>query len=72
MSGVLAYLFVCHDLALIEVIADRVMVMKSGAVVETELHPDAAGRHTRTDPTIGTRGLTRCSAKGFEIHLFRQ
>lgn len=31
----LAYLFVCHDLALIEVIADRVMVMKSGEVVET-------------------------------------
>lgn len=31
----LAYLFVCHDLALIEVIADRVMVMKAGEVVET-------------------------------------
>ncbi|MGN5237204.1 MULTISPECIES: ATP-binding cassette domain-containing protein [unclassified Rhodococcus (in: high G+C Gram-positive bacteria)] len=31
----LAYLFVCHDLALIEVIADRVLVMKSGTVVES-------------------------------------
>lgn len=31
----LAYLFVCHDLALVEVIADRVMVMASGEVVET-------------------------------------
>lgn len=31
----LAYLFVCHDLALIEVIADRVLVMKSGSVVES-------------------------------------
>jgi ABC-type glutathione transport system ATPase component len=30
----LAYLFVSHDLALIEVIADRVMVMRSGRVVE--------------------------------------
>jgi ABC-type glutathione transport system ATPase component len=31
----LAFVFVCHDLALIEVIADRVLVMKSGAVVES-------------------------------------
>lgn len=31
----MAYLFIGHDLALIEVIADRVMVMKGGAVVET-------------------------------------
>ncbi|MCL2535701.1 MAG: ATP-binding cassette domain-containing protein [Nocardiaceae bacterium] len=31
----LAYLFVCHDLALIEVIADRVLVMRSGEVVES-------------------------------------
>lgn len=31
----LAYLFVCHDLALIEVIADRVMVMAGGKVVES-------------------------------------
>lgn len=31
----LAYLFVSHDLALVEVIADRVMVMASGKVVET-------------------------------------
>lgn len=30
-----AYLFIGHDLALIEVIADRVMVMKGGEVVET-------------------------------------
>jgi ABC-type glutathione transport system ATPase component len=30
----LAYLFVIHDLALVEVIADRVMVMKSGEIVE--------------------------------------
>lgn len=30
----LAYLFVCHDLALIEVIADRVLVMARGEVVE--------------------------------------
>lgn len=32
----LAYLFVCHDLALVEVIADRVMVMASGEVVEAD------------------------------------
>ncbi|WP_433087122.1 ATP-binding cassette domain-containing protein [Dactylosporangium sp. CA-052675] len=32
----LAYLFVCHDLALVEVIADRVMVMASGEVVESD------------------------------------
>ncbi|MEU9507415.1 ATP-binding cassette domain-containing protein [Micromonospora sp. NPDC048170] len=32
----LAYLFVCHDLALVEVIADRVLVMASGEVVETD------------------------------------
>lgn len=32
----LAYLFVCHDLALVEVIADRVMVMASGEVVEED------------------------------------
>ncbi|MEU6073790.1 ATP-binding cassette domain-containing protein [Micromonospora sp. NPDC047074] len=32
----LAYLFVCHDLALVEVIADRVMVMASGEIVETD------------------------------------
>ncbi|MCJ0902859.1 ATP-binding cassette domain-containing protein [Rhodococcus sp. ARC_M6] len=31
----LAYLFVCHDLALIEVIADRVLVMARGEVVES-------------------------------------
>ena len=31
----LAYLFVCHDLALVEVIADRVLVMAAGEVVET-------------------------------------
>jgi peptide/nickel transport system ATP-binding protein/oligopeptide transport system ATP-binding protein len=30
----LAYLFVCHDLALVEVIADRVLVMAAGEVVE--------------------------------------
>jgi ABC-type glutathione transport system ATPase component len=30
----LAYLFVCHDLALVEVIADAVMVMAAGRVVE--------------------------------------
>lgn len=31
----LAYLFIGHDLALIEIIADRVIVMKSGSIVET-------------------------------------
>ena len=31
----IAYLFVCHDLALIEVIADRVLVMADGKIVET-------------------------------------
>ncbi len=30
----LAYLFVCHDLALVEVISDRVLVMAAGEVVE--------------------------------------
>jgi ABC-type glutathione transport system ATPase component len=30
----LAYVFVIHDLALVEVIADRVMVMKAGEIVE--------------------------------------
>ena len=31
----LSYLFITHDLALVEVIADRVMVMRHGKVVET-------------------------------------
>ena len=31
----LSYLFITHDLALVEVIADRVMVMRHGSVVET-------------------------------------
>jgi ABC-type glutathione transport system ATPase component len=31
----LSYLFITHDLALVEVIADRVMVMRHGRVVET-------------------------------------
>ncbi|BCN60992.1 ATP-binding cassette domain-containing protein [Prescottella equi] len=47
----LAYLFVCHDLALIEVIADRVMVMKSGEVVETgtveQIYASPAQDYTR-------------------------
>ncbi len=47
----LAYLFVCHDLALIEVIADRVMVMKSGEVVETgtveQIYASPAQAYTR-------------------------
>ncbi|MEE2034175.1 ATP-binding cassette domain-containing protein [Rhodococcus chondri] len=47
----LAYLFVCHDLALIEVIADRVLVMKSGEVVETgfttQIYSDPEEDYTR-------------------------
>jgi len=30
----LAYLFICHDLSIVEVLADRVMVMRGGRVVE--------------------------------------
>lgn len=48
----MAYLFIGHDLALIEVIADRVMVMKGGAVVETgdvrALFADPKEEYTRT------------------------
>ncbi|WP_226437888.1 ATP-binding cassette domain-containing protein [Rhodococcus yananensis] len=47
----LAYLFVCHDLALIEVIADRVLVMRSGEVVESgtveQIYRDPAQEYTR-------------------------
>lgn len=46
----LAYLFVCHDLALIEVIADRVMVMRAGEVVETGTVSDIYD-HPREDYT---------------------
>ncbi|WP_127783182.1 ATP-binding cassette domain-containing protein [Rhodococcus sp. X156] len=46
-----AYLFVCHDLALIEVIADRVMVMAGGKVVETgdvqQIFTDPQQEYTR-------------------------
>lgn len=48
----MAYLFIGHDLALIEVIADRVMVMKGGVVVETgevgELFANPQEEYTRT------------------------
>ncbi|NKY54347.1 ATP-binding cassette domain-containing protein [Nocardia vermiculata] len=48
----LAYLFVCHDLALIEVIADRVLVMAGGAVVESgtveQIYRDPQQEYTRT------------------------
>lgn len=47
----LAYVFVCHDLALIEVIADRVLVMRSGAVVESgtveQIYREPAEEYTR-------------------------
>ncbi len=47
----MAYLFIGHDLALIEVIADRVMVMKKGEVVETggvrELFANPKEEYTR-------------------------
>ena len=47
----LAYVFVCHDLALIEVIADRVVVMRSGTVVESgtveQVYRDPAEEYTR-------------------------
>lgn len=48
----MAYLFIGHDLALIEVIADRVMVMKGGAVIETgqvgELFAHPREEYTKT------------------------
>ncbi|MGC4992329.1 ATP-binding cassette domain-containing protein [Nocardia salmonicida] len=47
----LAYLFVCHDLALIEVIADRVLVMAGGKVVESgtveSIYRDPQQEYTR-------------------------
>ncbi|MEV5647299.1 ATP-binding cassette domain-containing protein [Nocardia sp. NPDC052254] len=47
----LAYLFVCHDLALIEVIADRVLVMAGGRVVESgtveQIYGDPRQEYTR-------------------------
>ncbi|WP_430334481.1 ATP-binding cassette domain-containing protein [Rhodococcus sp. ACT016] len=66
----LAYLFVCHDLALIEVIADRVLVMRSGEVVESGtvdeiyhapprgLHPNAPRRHPDPRPARRQTALT--------------
>jgi len=47
----LAYLFVCHDLALIEVIADRVLVMAGGKIVESgavdQIYRDPKQEYTR-------------------------
>lgn len=48
----LAYLFVCHDLALIEVIADRVLVMAGGKMIESgdvdQIFSNPAQDYTRT------------------------
>ncbi|GAA1786822.1 dipeptide ABC transporter ATP-binding protein [Pseudarthrobacter sulfonivorans] len=48
----LAYLFVTHDLSLVQVIADRVAVMKAGELVETgptaELFQNPEHEYTRT------------------------
>lgn len=64
----LTYLFVSHDLALVEIIADRVLVMRRGRVIETantaSLFADPQDPYTRTllsatpnpvPPRLGTR-----------------
>ncbi len=47
----LAYLFIAHDLAVVRYIADRVVVMQGGKIVETggieEIFERPAHRHTR-------------------------
>ena len=60
----LAYLFVCHDLALVEVIADRVMVMASGEVVETGSTDQifANPRQEYTRRSCSRRSPCRCHA----------
>jgi peptide/nickel transport system ATP-binding protein len=48
----MTYLFISHDLAVVRYMADEVMVMKDGAVVESapteELYADPKHPYTRT------------------------
>ncbi len=46
----LSFLFICHDLALVQYFCDRVLVMKDGRIVEQGT-PDEIINHPRTDYT---------------------
>lgn len=55
----LAYLFVCHDLALVEVIADRVLVMAAGRWSSRARSRRSSSRPGRTTPA-GCSRRSRC------------
>lgn len=46
----MSYLFICHDLALVQMFCDRVVVMKDGRIVE-EGRPDEVIMHPKNDYT---------------------
>lgn len=49
-SGGLSYLFICHDLALVQLFCDRVLVMQEGRIVE-EGTPNEIIMHPQTEYT---------------------